>query len=417
MPPAVAFLPQSDPADAPPDDRYARQRLLPWWDQDRLARARVVVVGAGAVGNEALKLLALVGVGQITVIDFDTVSPSNLSRTVLFRAEDVGLPKATLAARRTRDLNPDVHVTGIDGDVGRDLGLATLAGADVVLGALDSVNARWALNRRCLLAGVPWINAGITASDVQVTRHVPGAGACYECTFTPGMVRRFNERYSCTGLVRRVPDRTVPTTAIGASVVAGLMVHDALRLLHDPATGLRPGQRQTLLLDGYRQFLDDLPVDPDCPAHAEPVRGWWATDDDPATTTVAAFARRWGGGDTSTLSLGVELVLSFACPACGTTTAVGRPTAATFEDAILCPTCRQERVVERGTDVPAGGPLADRTLADLGVPPHDLIRVGNGARTGIWLETGGSSPWRPPPPTDPRPASATADATLAGAPA
>lgn len=390
MPP-VAFLPPSDTSNL--TDRYARQRLLPWWDQDRLAAARVVVAGAGAVGNEALKLLALVGVGEIVVVDFDIVSPSNLSRTVLFRAEDVGQPKAALAARRTREINPEVHVTSIDGDIGRDLGLATLAGADLVLGGLDSVNARWSLNRRCLQAGVPWINAGITASDVQVSRHIPGDGACYECTFTEGMARRFNDRYSCTGLVRRTPDRTVPTTAIGASVVAGLMVHDALRFLHDPATGLRAGQRQTLLLDGYRQFLDDLPVDPDCLAHTEPVRDWLATDRDPATTSARELAAA-GPPAATWLDLTFELVLSFRCPGCGVTEDIGRPTAAVYEEEILCPDCRQERIVSRGSRVPLDGPLADRPLASLGVPPHDLVAVGIGDHPGTWLEMGGASPWR-----------------------
>ncbi len=397
MPPPVSFLPPGESDDSDPADRYARQRLLPWWDQDRLAAARVVVAGAGAVGNEALKLLALIGVGEIVVVDFDTVSPSNLSRTVLFRTEDVGRPKAELAARRTREINPEVHVAAIDGDIGRDLGLATLAGADVVLGGLDSVNARWILNRRCQQAGVPWINAGITASDVQVSRHVPGDGACYECTFTEGMARRFNERYSCTGLVRRTPDRTVPTTAIGASVVAGLMVHDALRFLHDPATGLQAGQRQTLLLDGYRQFLDDLPVDPDCPAHTEPVRDWVTTDHDPATTTARELAFAAGLPEATRMDLTFELILSFTCPGCGVTENIGRPTVAVYEEEILCPTCRQERVVARGTRIPLDGPLGGQPLASLGVPPHDLVAVGIGDRPGTWLETGGSSPWRSSP--------------------
>ncbi len=414
MPPSVAFLPPNEMNDSDPTDRYARQRLLPWWDQDRLAAARVVVAGAGAVGNEALKLLALVGVGEIVVVDFDTVSPSNLSRTVLFRAEDVGQPKAALAARRTRELNPEVHVTAIDGDIGRDLGLATLAGADVVLGGLDSVNARWVLNRRCLQAGVPWLNAGITAADVQVSRHIPGDGACYECTFTEGMARRFNERYSCTGLVRRTPDRTVPTTAIGASVVAGLMVHDALRFLHDPATGLRAGQRQTLLLDSYRQFLDQLPVDPDCPAHTDPVREWVATDRDPATTTAHKLASAAGLHDATVMGLTFELVLSFTCPGCEVTEDVGRPTAAVYEEEILCPACRQERIVSRNTRFPIDGPLGARPLASLGVPPHDLVAVGIGDQTGTWLETGGPSSWRPAPsrPSDVRP-----EPELTGAPA
>ncbi|MDE2507058.1 MAG: ThiF family adenylyltransferase, partial [Planctomycetota bacterium] len=83
-------------------DRYGRLRLISWWRQDRLAASRVLVVGAGALGNEALKNLALVGVGAIHIVDFDVVEPSNLARSVFFRAADAGRPKAEVAAERAR---------------------------------------------------------------------------------------------------------------------------------------------------------------------------------------------------------------------------------------------------------------------------------------------------------------------------
>src|SRR6185295_5874786 len=89
-------------------DRYSRLRLIPWWRQEKLAAARVLVVGAGALGNEVIKNLALLGVGTVFVIDLDTVEPSNLSRSVLFRSEDGGKPKAEVAARRSEEINPDV---------------------------------------------------------------------------------------------------------------------------------------------------------------------------------------------------------------------------------------------------------------------------------------------------------------------
>src|ERR1700730_6982349 len=90
------------------DDRYNRLRLIPWWRQDRLQAANVLVVGAGALGNEVIKNLALLGVGHVPGIDVDTVEPSNLSRSVLFRAGDGGQPKALVAARRALEINPDV---------------------------------------------------------------------------------------------------------------------------------------------------------------------------------------------------------------------------------------------------------------------------------------------------------------------
>ena len=90
------------------EDRYSRLNLIGWWDQQRLREARVLVVGAGALGNEVLKNLALVGIGHITIVDFDVVEDSNLSRSVLFRASDSGKPKSVVAARSVVDLNPDV---------------------------------------------------------------------------------------------------------------------------------------------------------------------------------------------------------------------------------------------------------------------------------------------------------------------
>src|SRR3954468_12759044 len=119
---ALTFLdsdeppPESDPASAPPDlviddsDRYSRLRLISWWRQEKLAAAKVLVVGAGALGNEVIKNLALLGVGMTYVIDLDNVEPSNLSRSVLFRAEDGGRAKAEVAAKRGMEINPEVSI-------------------------------------------------------------------------------------------------------------------------------------------------------------------------------------------------------------------------------------------------------------------------------------------------------------------
>src|SRR5262249_54144766 len=96
-------------------DRYSRLRLISWWRQERLQAARVLVVGAGALGNEVLKNLALIGLGTIHVIDLDVVEPSNLSRSVLFRAEDGGRPKAEVAAARAHEMNPEVRILAIPG--------------------------------------------------------------------------------------------------------------------------------------------------------------------------------------------------------------------------------------------------------------------------------------------------------------
>src|SRR5689334_21620646 len=132
--PAVSFL--DDESEVPPvqaeaedplviddSDRYSRLRLIPWWRQEKLAAAKVLVVGAGALGNEVVKNLALVGVGTTYVIDRDAIETSNLSRSVLFRTSDGGRPKARVVAERAREINPEVAFHWLRGDVINDLGL------------------------------------------------------------------------------------------------------------------------------------------------------------------------------------------------------------------------------------------------------------------------------------------------------
>ena len=91
--------------------------LLSWYRMDTVKNAKVMVVGAGALGNEVLKNLALFGVGNIYIVDFDTIEYSNLTRSVLFREDDAdkGYFKAEVAARKVREINPNINVQYICG--------------------------------------------------------------------------------------------------------------------------------------------------------------------------------------------------------------------------------------------------------------------------------------------------------------
>ena len=79
--------------DLDQEHHYSRLKLIKWWDQDKLAQVKVMVVGCGALGNEVLKNLALLGVGHILLVDFDKIEISNLSRSILFQASDQGLAR------------------------------------------------------------------------------------------------------------------------------------------------------------------------------------------------------------------------------------------------------------------------------------------------------------------------------------
>jgi molybdopterin/thiamine biosynthesis adenylyltransferase len=100
-------------------ERYHRHGLIDWFSQETLARTKAIIVGAGAVGNGVIKNLALLGVGEINVFDFDTIEEHNLTRSVLFREEHVGRSKAEVAAEQAAALDSNISVRGTHGDLFR----------------------------------------------------------------------------------------------------------------------------------------------------------------------------------------------------------------------------------------------------------------------------------------------------------
>ena len=143
------------------EGRFARLEAIEWWDQARLREARVLVIGAGALGNEVIKNLSLLGVGHLHIVDRDRVELSNLSRSVLFRETDEGRPKAECAARAAREIFSGLQVTHTVGNVLADVGLGWFRWAEVVVGALDNREARVFVNAACARVGRPWIDGGI----------------------------------------------------------------------------------------------------------------------------------------------------------------------------------------------------------------------------------------------------------------
>lgn len=209
------------------------------WPQDRLEQLRVLVVGAGALGNEVLKNLALLRVGHVVVMDFDRIEAHNLSRSVLFRAADAEGQsiKAVVAAERIVELHPGMSVQVLPGDVVTDLSLGLLSQVDVVIGCVDNRLARLYLNRLCWRAGKPWVDGGILNLSGQVAVYGPGR-ACYECGLTELAWKEIRTRLGCTDMARRYAvDGHAPTTPIAASVIGALQVQEAIKV----ALGIEAG--------------------------------------------------------------------------------------------------------------------------------------------------------------------------------
>lgn len=142
--------------------RYARQMILPQVGQDgqtKLTQAKALIIGAGGLGHPVAQYLAGAGVGQITIIDPDTVELSNLHRQTLFTEADTGKAKAQTLCRRLHALNADVTLRPITGTLNPDTAPELIADADIVLDCADSFAASYIASDECLAQGTPLISA------------------------------------------------------------------------------------------------------------------------------------------------------------------------------------------------------------------------------------------------------------------
>lgn len=160
------------------DAYYARQRLVT--DGADLARARVLVVGAGGLGSPALQYLAGAGVGQITIVDPDRVEVSNLHRQVLYGLDDLGLPKAVAAARRLRALNPLIEIEGIEARFDGGNARRLVEAHDLIIDGTDRLETKFLLNRVCVGLKRPLVLASVHRFEGQLQVVLP-KGPCLEC--------------------------------------------------------------------------------------------------------------------------------------------------------------------------------------------------------------------------------------------
>lgn len=208
--------------------------LLSWFKMERVKNSKVLVAGAGALGNEVVKNLALFGVGQIYVVDFDQIEVSNLTRSVLFRENDAYSHsyKSEIVAKRAMEINPQIKVTPIVGNLFSDVGFGLYKSVDVIIGCLDSRIARYQLNRLAMRAGKTWIDGSIENMTGVVRVYTPGI-SCYECSLSREEFNNIMLRTGCADVVRMQGSAgRVATTPISASIVGAMQVQEAMKIIH-----------------------------------------------------------------------------------------------------------------------------------------------------------------------------------------
>jgi adenylyltransferase/sulfurtransferase len=242
--------------------RYSRQILLPQIDiagQERLLRARVLIVGMGGLGCPVAMYLAAAGVGQLVLADFDSVDLSNLQRQIAHDHHRIGMNKAESAAQTLRALNPEVQITCITQRLEGDSLQTQVQAADLVLDCTDNFATRHAINRACVAARVPLVSGAAIAFEGQVAvfdsrqPHSP----CYRCLY--------DEQADSA---MRCADSGVIAPLVG--VIGSLQALEAVKLLAGAGASLTG---RLLLLDALTlqwQSLQ-LPRDPGCPVCASTV--------------------------------------------------------------------------------------------------------------------------------------------------
>jgi len=215
-------------------DRYSRQVMLEeigYEGQLKLRNAKVCVVGVGGLGNPITRRLAAMGVGKLRIVDRDVIELSNLHRQTMFDESDIGKIKVEVAAQKLQKLNTDVQIEPLPISVNDYTALDVVEGCDVVIDALDSVNARYSLNKACVKGNIPFVTGAAVGVSGQVFTIIPKESACYHCMFPA------------------LDEDSMPTCSIEGvhppilSIIGGIEVAEAVKII----TGKKPSLSDRIL--------------------------------------------------------------------------------------------------------------------------------------------------------------------------
>jgi sulfur-carrier protein adenylyltransferase/sulfurtransferase len=241
-----------------PDEhrRYSRHLLLSeigLRGQERLAAARVLIVGAGGLGSPAALYLAAAGVGWLGLVDADVVDESNLQRQILHSTPDVGIRKVESAHKRLSALNPHIHLECYDTQLTSQNALEILRSYDIVIDGTDNFATRYLLNDACILLRKPLIFGAVYKFEGQIAvfdaRVADKRGSCYRCLFPVPPPAELAPNCAEIGVLGVIP-----------GIIGTLQATEALKLvlgLGEPLVG------RMLLVDALSMHFSEIPI-PKC---------------------------------------------------------------------------------------------------------------------------------------------------------
>jgi len=349
----------------------ARQELITWWDQSKLRAANVLVVGAGALGNEIVKNLALVGVGNITIVDMDTIELSNLSRCIFFRESDDGSYKAEVLAREAERLNPFTKTRFFTTPV-QELGDAYLQQFNLIIAGLDNREARVWLGGAARRAGKVWIDAAIEGLMGKVQTFTPD-GPCYACTMSEKDWELLAHRKACKLLgTDEILAGHTPTNATTSSIIAGIQTQEAIKYLAevDPSMHALENKVWRMIGEQMATFASFIEIDEYCPFHFDPIE---TSNHTQLPKTLIELWSSLSLDDDTQISFYDDFLFIHGCTACGTTPTFG------FKDLLkkqgVCKECGAERIVDLTSRISKNDVITNLPIEPEFWPQHSFAQI------------------------------------------
>lgn len=397
------------------EELFARQSLVISKLAGKLIKTvRVLVIGAGALGNEVLKNLALIGVGHITVVDFDPIERSNLAKSMLFKIKDVGRNKAEAAAESLRDmcLHESPVITALNGNIMTDIGKGIFLEHDIVFCCVDTPNARSFINDMCVLTHTPFFEGGFQGYTVETSFFAPVGpmiqkdGKVIESFPTSdgsfpvmpgefpvclreeiGTGRLGEKRNSCSGFKVHDTDLVkIPAIQTGAALTGAVMVQEMVKFLDGKDT-LR---NRMIVISGaaLESHMIDYSRNPSCTIHDcmfNPVTVH--VNENVSVGDALAAVSDALGTDNVILSLPDEYIVSGRCHICGKRIPIETRASEVWDDQRWCQECREKNDEYQSVtiftndfekiprEISAHSPewILARRLTDNGVPKNDIL--------------------------------------------
>ena len=249
------------------EDKYERSKRIGWLDLDSIIKSKVLVVGAGATGNEVCKNLVLSGYRNITIVDMDEIERSNLNRCIFFSDLDADKKrkKAEVVAEQLLAMDENVNISHHIEKI-QELPEDFIPYHDLVFGCLDNIAARLHINAFCYHHKIPYIDGATDGFIGKVQVVLAPNSPCLECTMNKTHMKVMEKRFSCTGREVTFFQDKLPAEITTTSVIAAVQVREGLKISCKSEDVLI---NKIFYYNGAKNISEvfEIEINPNCPHH------------------------------------------------------------------------------------------------------------------------------------------------------